>query len=261
MKIALASLNQIWEDKAANLACCRNALAQAAKLDVELIIFPEMTLTGFSTNAAEIAEDGDSSATIMAFAELAREYQLGIIFGMAAATGAGFQNWAVMIDPNGNLVTKYAKIHPFSLSGEHRFYTGGDRIVVGELHGVKFGLSICYDLRFPELYTALARRCDVMVNIANWPAKRVDHWSTLLKARAIENQTFVIGVNRIGRDGNGLDYVASSAVFNANGERLERQDGGGDIDVYDLEAQWSVDFRKIFDTVSDRKTELYKSII
>jgi len=108
-----------------------------------------------------------------------------------------------------------------SLSDEDKYYNPGRSLKVVDYKGYSIGLTVCYDLRFPELYSALSKKSDVVLNIANWPEKRVDHWLTLLKARAIENQIYMVGVNRTGKDESGMRYVESSNIFNANGERLE----------------------------------------
>jgi predicted amidohydrolase len=123
------------------------------------------------------------------------------------------------------------------------------------------GFSICYDLRFPELYSALAKDCDVLVNIANWPKHRLQQWKALLQARAIENQAYMIGVNRVGTDANGLEYEPSSMIFDANGERLEPIATEGEIDLFELSLQSLEVFRSNFSTKQDRQPELYRALI
>jgi len=122
-------------------------------------------------------------------------------------------------------------------------------------------MSICYDLRFPELYSAIGRRSDLIVNIANWPKKRVAHWNTMLSSRAIENQIFVAGVNRIGIDGNGLEYVESSTMYNANGERVKAYIELSGVKIYDIKKKDQKKYREEFGTIKDRKIEFYKRIL
>jgi predicted amidohydrolase len=126
---------------------------------------------------------------------------------------------------------------------------------------MKIGLTICYDLRFPEIHSALGKQCDLIINIANWPAKRIDHWNTLLKARAIENQLFMIGVNRIGIDDKGIEYVKSSQVINPNGELLSPVLSEVELDFFDINTEFTSKFRQTFSTTQDRKSDLYKSIL
>jgi len=261
MKIALVSLNQAWENKEKNFLLCDSYIQKASNQKVDLIVFPEMTLTGFSTNIEKIAENEITSETIEKISKLAKINNIAIIFGVVIEENTKASNRAYFVDKNGELSLFYKKIHPFSFAGEDRYFIAGNEIKTLQCCDVKIGLSICYDLRFPELYSALAKECDVIVNIANWPEKRIDHWNTLLKARAIENQIFVIGVNRTGEDGNDLAYVESSTIFNANGECIEYNAKIDDMKIYEIDKSWTENFRNNFSTVQDRKTDLYKKIV
>lgn len=261
MKIALISLDQLWEDKEANFQRCQDILGGAAACGADLAIFPEMTLTGFTFNLAASAEDADNSSTIQRFAALAKEHRIAIVAGVVLRTGDAVTNELVAFDSHGLEQARYAKIHPFSFAGEDRLFRSGDRLAHMRLGDFTLGFSICYDLRFPELYTALARDCDVLVNIANWPQRRVHHWRTLLQARAIENQAYVVGVNRIGSDGNGLAYEASSMVVNANGEIAAPVLSEGEVDIVEIQEADLANFRKGFSTLQDRKPDLYRSLI
>lgn len=261
MKIALVSLDQKWEDKEQNLLECERSLKTASKSDVDMIIFPEMTLTGFSMDIGKNGEDEADSETIRAFQKLSSEYKISVVFGVVIKDGEHALNRAYITDNAGNIGGHYTKIHPFSFSGEDRSFSNGSTLCSFELDKTVVGLTICYDLRFPELYSALAAKNDVLINIANWPAKRVDHWNTLLKARAIENQIFVIGVNRTGKDGNNLEYVESSNIFNANGECLKPIEDKENMKIFEIDRSWTQAFKNSFSTVQDRKTTLYKSIL
>lgn len=261
MKIALVSLDQKWEDKEHNLLECERYLKIASESDVNMIIFPEMTLTGFSMDIGKNAENEADSGTIQAFQKLSLEYSISVVFGVVIKDGEYALNRAYITDKIGNIGGHYTKIHPFSFSGEDRSFSSGSALCSFELDNTTVGLTICYDLRFPELYSALAAKNDILVNIANWPAKRIDHWNTLLKARAIENQIFVIGVNRTGKDGNNLEYVESNNVFNANGECLKPIEEKENMKIYEIDRSWTQSFKNSFSTVQDRKTALYKSIL
>lgn len=261
MRVALVSLNQAWENKDLNIQACRSLIQRVKAQDVELVIFPEMTLTSFSMDTSVIAEDRSSSRTVELFKELAREFQVAIVFGVVFRDGNKATNNALMVGSNGTIKGGYSKIHPFSFAGEDKVFNGGSEIFVTNLGAMAIGLTICYDLRFPEIYSALGKHCDLIINIANWPAKRVDHWNALLKARAIENQLFVIGVNRIGTDANGLEYVKSSQIVNPNGELLSSVISEDELDIFDIDLEYTDKFKQAFPTAQDRKPALYKSIL
>jgi len=251
LKIALISLNQIWEDKKVNLGRCKEIVKICKKYDTKLVIFPEMTLTGF-TNNIKLAEETENSQSIKEFKKLARKYGLAILFGTILKEHDKAKNCAVLINKDGKVVDIYTKIYPFSFANEDKYFKAGDKIVKVEFENIKIGLSICYDLRFCNLYS-LMDDCDIIVNIANWPVKRIKHWNILLQARAIENQTYVVGVNRIGLDGNNLEYVESSKIFNANGNELKFEKISTEIKIYNIDLEWNKNFRKTFNTVKDKK--------
>jgi|SaaInl4_200m_RNA_FD_contig_61_237974_length_2399_multi_5_in_0_out_0_1 omega-amidase len=254
MKIVLVSLNQVWEDKTANLLNCEEYIKHASLNNAELIIFPEMTLTAFSVNTDVISENEENSFTIQSFQELAKKYNITIIFGVVIKEKIKSSNRLYFIDNLGTILDFYKKIHPFSFANEDRYYVGGENIKIVEFNNIKFGLSICYDLRFSNLYHEyLNLKTDCIINIANWPSKRIDHWNTLLKARAIENQQFIIGVNRIGIDGNNLEYCESSNIFNSNGDHVKSLFKYNDMNIYEIDKEFTDNFKERFNTVQDRK--------
>lgn len=261
MRIALVSLDQAWENKGENIQVCRYFVQKAKVQGAELVIFPEMTLTAFSMNTNNTAEERATSATVKLFKDLAKENQISIVFGVVFQDGDKATNNAIMVDGNGDIKGCYNKIHPFTFAGEDKVFRGGNEICVIKLEPMSLGLTICYDLRFPEIYSALANQCDLIINIANWPARRVNHWNVLLKARAIENQLFIVGVNRIGIDGKGLEYVKSSQVLNADGESLRPIMSEDNFDIFDIDPEFTGKFKKIFSTSQDRKPALYQSIL
>lgn len=261
MRIALVSLNQAWENKELNIKTCRSHIQRAKTQGVELVIFPEMTLTSFSMNTSTTAEDRYSSRTVELFKELANEFQVAIIFGVVFRDSDKATNNALMVDRAGSIKGIYRKIHPFSFAGEDKVFNGGNEICVVKLEPMTVGLTICYDLRFPEIYSALGKQCDLIINIANWPARRVDHWYALLRARAIENQIFIVGVNRIGTDAKGLEYVKSSQVISPDGELLSPIISENEHDVFDIDPEYIAKFKQSFSTTQDRKPHLYKSIL
>ena len=260
MKIALASIDQLWEQKPGNLRLCGSAAQRAAARGARLVIFPEMTLTGFSMNADAIAEPAVASPTVDAMSTIARDLQVALAFGVVLRGRNRPQNSLVVVDEYGAEVARYAKIHPFSHAHEHEHYEGGDTAVHALIGDVVFGLTICYDLRFPELYNALAPSCDAIIVIANWPAARIDQWRALLVARAIDCQCYVVGVNRTGEDGNGLEYPASSIVVDPRGTVIAPDESADDIAVFTLDAGLVADYRRAFPILQDRRDSLYREL-
>jgi len=204
MKFALVSLNQKWEDKDLNKKKVYKIVEKLSNYKLDWAIFPEMTLTGFSMNCDKIADKNNE--TLLWFKELAKNIKINIIFGAAVLEKDMYKNKAYAVSADCEVLCEYSKIHLFSIDKENIFYKDGEQVACFNYKNTNIGLTICYDLRFPELYQTLSKQCYIIINIANWPSVRKDHWFTLLKARSIENQSFFIGVNRIGIDGNNLSY-------------------------------------------------------
>ena len=228
--------------------------------NTDLVVYPEMTLTGFTMESQKVKEDELSSETITFFKEQAQKYKVSIAFGVVLSKGEKATNNLVVVSEQGVLAT-YAKIHPFSYAGEDNYYQAGDELKKLTIGGATIGLTICYDLRFPELYQAYSKDCYVILNIANWPERRVSHWRALNKARAIENQVFMIAVNRIGTDGKGLQYVFSSHIVSPYGEELKGTSLSEEVVVYDLNLEEVAQYRAEFPVKNDRKITLYKEIL
>ncbi|MDR2424026.1 MAG: hypothetical protein LBD59_04790 [Prevotellaceae bacterium] len=262
MKIALVSLNPEWENKDHNkLKIVERLETVSFHYPVEWFIFPEMTLTGFTMNTRKCAEDFHDSPSIRFFQEQAVNHRTYLSFGVILKCGDKATNNLITVSPAGEIIASYAKIHPFSYAGENSSYHGGDSIVNAEISNIRTGMSICYDLRFPEMFQVLSKACEIIVNIACWPDKRVEHWNTLLRARAIENQVFMIGVNRTGKDGNNLNYVKSSMLVSPEGKILQGEKIGEETDVYEIDLNEVNVCRKSFPVKNDRKIELYKRIL
>lgn len=261
MKIALTSMNQAWENKSVNIDVCNKLAEITSKNNADLLIFPEMTLTGFSLATQMVAEDINSSKTLHDFSAMAANYNLGIIAGMVLNDHGVYSNCAVAFGREGEQLSCYAKIHPFSLSGENQYITGGGELSTFEYEGLRFGLTICYDLRFPLLWYALAENCDCIINIANWPARRIDHWKALLQARAIENQIYVIGVNRVGIDANNLEYSDSSYAFSPDGSMLSSIVVDEGFRIIEIEKAMVTKCQEDFPARKDRRPTLYKKLL
>ena len=250
MKIALVQYNPKWEDKESNKVRILQLINDLK--EVELIVFPEMSLTGFTMKSNEMAE-GIQGNSFRFFAELAREKSSHIMAGIIEQRNNRKYNSLIHIKPDGKLVKLYRKIHPFSYSTENQHYNAGVRPAITKIRKWKIGLTICYDLRFPELYRKYGKkRTHLIVNIANWPDTRVEHWRTLLKARAIENQCYVAGVNRVGDDPK-LHYTGFSSVYDPMGKELIAVENEEKVIEADLDKNYVNEVREKFPFLNDIK--------
>jgi len=250
MKIALIQYCPAWEDKETNKKKILS-LVQDIK-GVELFIFPEMTLTGFTMKSKEMSEtiNGDS---FRFFSAIAKEKSSNIFAGIIERRNNRNYNTLIHIKPDGNLVKLYRKVHPFSYSGENKHYYAGAKPALTKIKKWKIGLTICYDLRFPELFRKYGKKkAHLIVNIANWPDTRIEHWCTLLKARAIENQCYVAGVNRVGKDPK-LNYVGFSGVYDPMGKELVSVENVEKVIVLELNKIFVSEVREKFPFLDDIK--------
>ncbi|MBO0800907.1 MAG: carbon-nitrogen family hydrolase, partial [Blastocatellia bacterium] len=219
--------DSVWENKSATHARVSALLAKTKPQPGTLVVLPEMFATGFSMNVAGI-DDSETRETQDFLARTAAEYRIYLLGGLVAKhpNGRGI-NQSVVYAPDGGELARYAKIHPFTLGGESDNYAAGEGLCLFDLEEFRVAMFICYDLRFPEIFREAVRRgANLYTVIASWPVAREDHWVTLLRARAIENQAYVIGVNRFGSDpkffhpGHSLIVHPSGKVL-AEGEREE----------------------------------------
>ncbi|MEI9895449.1 MAG: carbon-nitrogen family hydrolase [Chthoniobacter sp.] len=210
-------LDIVWEDKAANFRKVEALLAAASPAARSLVVLPEMFATGFSMNLA-VTRQGEKREDEAFLAGLARKHGVFVTGGVVSrGTAEMGRNEAVVFSPEGNLLARYAKIHPFSLGGEAQGHEAGTEVVTFPWGGFLAAPLVCYDLRFPEIFRAAARQgANLFVVMALWPVRRQQHWLTLLQARAIENQAYVVGVNRVGREPE-LLYAGRSVVVDPQG--------------------------------------------
>lgn len=254
MKLAMTDMDIVWEDKERNKKQCRSMIREAAEQGAAVILFPEMTLTGFSRQVDQTMDKGQEG--IRFFAGLAREYHIAIGFGYVTKPGKMGRNHFCVLDQTGAVLGDYEKIHPFTYGGEAAVFEGGTRLCQIRLGNCVCGLFICYDLRFPEAFWQLPEDTNTMFVIANWPESRLDHWYTLLKARAIELQCYVVGINWTGR-GDGIQYPSqSSAAFAPDGSRLREIKGVYNRYVELDFAEWET-YIKSFPTRKDRRPDVY----
>jgi predicted amidohydrolase len=255
VKIALVQMDLAWEDVAENHARARRHVEAAKGRGARLALLPEMFCTGFSMESEKIAQPpGGPSETFLR--ATASELGLWILASIPEAGAPKPRNMAILAAPDGS-VERYAKIHPFTFGGEHRVYTGGDRVVTAAIDGVRVTPFVCYDLRFPEPFRLAADETDLFALVANWPEARREHWRTLLRARAIENLCYVAGVNRVG-EGGGLRYAGDSAVISPWGEVLAEGDASDSVLVADVDPAVVRDARAKFPALADRRPEAYR---
>jgi predicted amidohydrolase len=229
LRVVLGEYDTGWHDPATSLTRAAALARAAASRGAHLVALPEMCLSGFTMEPREHAVALDSP-DVRALAALAAECDLHLLAGVATRETVDgrelFHNTALLFGPTGELEASYRKQRLFAYANEHGSYEPGDGPAIAMVRGVHVSLFICYDLRFPELFRAVAPDVDAMFVIANWPAGRRPHWDALLPARAIENQCYVVGVNRIG-DAGGLSYDGGSVAYDPWGERLAPVDSRG----------------------------------
>ena len=213
-KVTIIQSELHWENAEANRAMFSDKI-RSIEDEPDLIVLPEMFTTGFSMNARKLAEQNDGE-TLIWMMEEARKYNTAITGSIIIAEEDQFYNRLFFVFPDGSY-EKYDKKHTFTLAKENETYKAGtDRLIV-TFRGWKICPLICYDLRFP-VWARNTEAYDILIYVANWPAKRILAWDTLLRARAIENMAYTVGVNRVGRDGNDHEYIGHSAVYDVLGK-------------------------------------------
>ena len=217
LTVTLIQTELFWEDIPANIESFDEKIDGISE-KTELIILPEMFTTGFSMKAAKMAEKMDGAAVSWIRAK-SKERQADIMGSVIIKEDGKFYNRVLWAKPDGSLLT-YDKKHLFRMIGEHKVFAAGDRHLTVHLKGWKLRPFICYDMRFPIWTRNIGNQYDVAVYIANWPEKRSFHWKLLMPARAVENQCYVIGVNRVGEDGNGFPHSGDSSVIDPMGNVL-----------------------------------------
>lgn len=241
-----------WEDKKANREMLGKKINSIT--DTELVLLPEMFSTGFTMNAASLAEPMNGE-TIGWMRNLSAEKKMIIAGSLIIEEEKNFYNRLVWMLPNGKYGT-YDKRHLFGYAKENEFYTAGKKRLIASVKGWKIQLLVCYDLRFPvwarqEKKENGEPEFDVLVYVANWPERRSHAWKTLLCARAIENQCYVIGVNRVGDDGNGIHYSGDSMVIDPLGEILYLKNNEEDIFTAELDGAYLEEVRSRFPFLKD----------
>ncbi len=259
IRTALIQQNTVWQEPRANLLRARGFVEAAAQAGARVAVFPELFTLGF-TMAPEPFAESIPGPTTEALSKLSREFDIHIVGSLVEAHAPHPRNAAFVTAPDGSVLAAYRKIHPFSYGDENRHYTGGAACPVFEVDGIPCGLQICYDLRFPEPFRALAAKgAEVVFIPANWPARRISAWSTLLAARAIENQMAICGVNRVGRDPQ-LDYPGRSAIHDCFGDVIAVGDDAEGLVVGDINLSQLRAWRERFPALTDRRPEVYQNL-
>lgn len=259
LRVAGLQTDIVWEDREATLARLEPRVAAAAAAGARLVVLAEMFAVGFTMATERVAEPPDGPTTRWLRARAA-EHDLWIGGSLPELpddvperqNGAGRpSNTFVLAGPDGTLHRR-PKVHPFGLAGEDRHYAAGEPGPPVTVDGLRLTPTVCYDLRFADLYWDRARETDVYLVVANWPEARRHHWRTLLAARAIENQAYVVGVNRVG-EANGLSYAGDSAVIDPLGEALATAAGGETMVLADLSAERVASVRRSLPFLDDRR--------
>ena len=259
MRITTVQHDIVFEDRDATLAHLEPLVADAAAGTPDLLLLTEMFATGFSMRTHLTAEPEDGPTMRWLHAQ-ARAHDVLIAGSLPLLPEDGSDqalptNTLVAVGPEG-LLARYDKIHPFSYAGEHERFGAGREPISIEVAGARVGLSVCYDLRFADLYWDRDPAVDVEVVVANWPAARRHHWRALLDARAIENQCFVVGVNRVG-SGGGLEYAGDSRIIDALGEVVASAAGQEVVLSAEVDPAAVASVRETFPFRADRRVRRF----
>ncbi len=262
MKIAAAQISCSLGDPEANFLKVRDFSRQAKEAGAELIVFPEMVDTGYSMPIIQTHAASWTSGFVPGLQETARKLSIAIISGASERAGSSIYNSQVLIDSHGNIAAKYRKTHLYAVAPveEQACFTPGDAFVSFALGGVHFGFSICYDLRFPEMFRKLATESKVSAFILSsaWPFPRVEHFRTLATARAIENQSYIVASNRVGKDDD-LWFCGSSAIIDPRGVVIAAASADREELIQaDLSEELVLSVRSRVESFAHRRQDLYK---
>lgn len=256
INLALAQTKIIWEDKKQNYALAKIQIAEAVCRGAEAVFFPEMSFTGFSMNTENTKEQ--DAQTIQRMKEIAQQYQVALGFGWVKDCEKKCENHYTIVDKKGIVLSDYTKLHPFSYAGEDLKFQGGSMLASFSINDIACSSFICYDLRFPEIFQAASRTAHVIIVAANWPAKRSAHWKALLRARAIENQVYILAINCVGNIG-GVDYTGDSCIIDPEGG-IRAMLSGTEGNLYYTLTDDVESFRAAFPVKLDRQEQFYSKL-
>jgi predicted amidohydrolase len=255
IRITLVQTDLHWQDKIANLAMLEEKI-WGLQGKCEVIVLPEMFPTGFSMEASKLAEP--MNLHIHKWMKQMAAQTKAVVTGSAIINeGGNFFNRLLWVDPLGN-TEQYDKRHLFRMANEHETYSMGKNLPIFHVNGWNFCPQICYDLRFPvwsrNSWEDGKARYDVLFYVASWPAARISAWDSLLPARAIENSSYALGINRVGADGKGIEYNGHSAVYNFRGETIVNLKDKESVEIVTLNSEDLVSYREKFPAWRDSDT-------
>ena len=254
MITGIAQIDIAWEDSYKNMKKVEELVNKASENKVELILFPEMALTGFTMDINKLSLSQEQ--IISWIKQVAINNNINIGLGFAIKVDEKGKNKYVIVSKEGKVLTLYTKIHPFSYSKEDDKYYSGNEICICKIKEFQITPFICYDLRFPEIFQIASKEAQIITVAASWPKSREQHWITLLKARAIENQCYIIGINRVGL-GDDLQYNGASIFVSPSGEILNEINSEEMLIIQDLRMKEITQVKDSFDIKKDRREDLY----
>jgi len=258
MKLSLIQTDIAWNDPQENLRRCSDAACEGLAQGGELLVFPEMFTCGFSLPIGDIAQEAEAVGRSL-LADVAHSRGCYVVGSTPEETRPGeVFNTAWLYRPDGSHLS-YRKMHLFSFGAETERYSAGGATLTSEICGIRCTFFICYDLRFTIPFFKTAADTDLFVIVANWPSTRREHWLTLLRARAIEYQCYVAGVNRVG-SGGGLHYSGDSAVFAPDGSEICCLPDAVTVRTVEISADSVASWRKQFPALRDRRIDCYEAI-
>ena len=260
MKVAVIQMQVALGEPERNIAALYRLAAKAMQERPDVLLLPELWRLGFYPKPVLSYADADGRETRKALATIANKYQVNVVGGTVAnAIGDKVFNTSYIFDRTGRMLATYHKTHLFSPSGEHEDFTAGDTFVTFTLDGIKCGILVCYDVRFPEAVRKLALEgVQLLFLPAAWPLKRLIHWQTLIRARAIENQIFVIACNEAGIDGSEEQLAGHSAIIDPWGEILAEAGEGEEILQGNLRLAIQAQIKESMNVFGDRRPKLYE---
>jgi len=251
LTVALGEYDTGWHDPVKSLAKARAIAQQARAAGADLLVLPEMCASGFTMHADKFAEPPNGPST-RALSAIAKDHRLWIIAGLSMHRDGRYLNSALVFAPDGSHVATYDKQRLFGYAKETTVYSAGTNPCVIQIGGLSLVLFVCFDLRFPDLFQAVAPEVDACVVIANWPSARQRHWEVLTQARAIENQCYVVAVNRIG-EADGIAYKGGSVIFDPWGERCDKPAPNSSLRIGELSRAMVSGVREKFPLIGDKR--------